>query len=67
VKHLQDEDMDEAVEYVTETLDVKEEGFEAFSDVFARFQTPIEEDYVSACYLVWTLEHCFANMVLEFR
>jgi splicing factor 3B subunit 2 len=30
------------VEYVVEQLDVKEPAFEAFSDIFAKFQAPID-------------------------
>ncbi|KAG9086941.1 hypothetical protein FRC06_002803, partial [Ceratobasidium sp. 370] len=35
-----DEQSDADIEYVSETLDVKAPGLEAFSDVFARFQAP---------------------------
>ena len=34
------------VEYVSEPLDIKGAAFEAFSDVFARFQAPPEETTV---------------------
>lgn len=35
-----------AVEYVSESLDVEGAAFEAFSDVFARFQLPPDEHAV---------------------
>jgi splicing factor 3B subunit 2 len=38
------------VVYVSEQLDVKDAALEAFSDVFARFQLPPDEDIVSSIY-----------------
>ena len=35
------------VVYVSEQLDVKDAALEAFSDVFARFQLPPDDDTVS--------------------
>lgn len=40
------EDVQQSVEYVSEQLDVKGAAFEAFSDVFARFQLPPDEHAV---------------------
>lgn len=38
-----------SVEYVPEPLEVKDPALEAFSDVFARFQFPVDEESVRIC------------------
>lgn len=40
--------MESNVVYVSEQLDVKDAALEAFSDVFARFQLPPEENTVGS-------------------
>ena len=40
------QEVQQDVEYVSEQLDLKGAAFEAFSDVFARFQLPPEENAV---------------------
>jgi hypothetical protein len=45
-KEDEDEPMDVNVEYVSEQLDIKGSALEAFSDVFARFQTSANESSV---------------------